>query len=298
MGLKQCFFYKMSYTATINPKHYHYIMKKIRQYFDEQGLTECYLSDQPQIISACENIDSISIYEWDGLKFPHQQTSQILMEYCILRDTLGCKGYYNTCNSFRVEKNPVKNRHVQQFALLECESDWNFREMIDFQKGLLRAVGIKPFHGDDFPEITYKDACLKYNVNEIGHSEEIKLCHDLNSPAVFLTHFTLDTNPFWNMQKVDDHVLKVDVIIGKQQPMEVIGSATRSNNVEEMYEMFHTMSNGKYAEVLYNEFGKDRVDAELKEYLSLPFKQRSGMGIGMGRLVFACQSLGIFDHLD
>jgi hypothetical protein len=80
--------------------------------------------------------------------------------------------------------------------------------------------------------------------------------------------------------------------------MEIIGSSERSTDANEMREMFHTVSNGEYCKKLYDEFTEERVEKELEEYLSLPFKQRSGMGIGMTRLVYACQTLGIFDHLD
>lgn len=295
----------MSY-ATMNPKHYDYLMKKIRGYFEEQGLTECYLMDSPAIMSACEEHTSIVPYYLGGTKYPLNQTTQMALEHLYMTEKNFTdnkyNGYYGMCNSVRWEVNPVQGRHSSTgiFPLLECEAGWDQREMINFQKGLLRAIGIKPFQGDDFVEIEYKDACLKYQVEEIGHEEEKKLCKDFNSPAVFLTNFTLNSNPFWNMKKVDDYVLKVDVIIGHPDfsPKEIIGSSERSTNVQEMRDMFHTVSNGDYCKKLYEEFGFERVEKELEEYLALPFRQRSGMGIGMTRLVYACQTLGIFDHLD
>jgi aspartyl/asparaginyl-tRNA synthetase len=284
----------------MNPKHYHYVVNKLRQYFNEQGLIECYLNDNPSILAACEDVANLHTYNWGGTSFAHMQTSQMLLEKLCLEEGKDFKGYYNMCNSFRLEKNPVKNRHAEkgQFALLECEGPWDQRGMIQFQKGMLRSLGIHPWQGDDFPEITYKEACLKYGVHEIGHEEEIKLCHDLNSPVVFLKDFTYNSFPFWNMKKQGDVALKVDILIGNVQPMEVVGSAERSCNKEEMRECFHTISNGQYAQFLYNEFGKERVEKELEEYLSHNFIQRSGMGIGMNRLVYACETLGLFDHLD
>ena len=54
-----------------------------------------------------------------------------------------------------------------------------------------------------------------------------------------------------------------------------------------MKEDFYTISNGEYAELLFNKFGKDRVEKELNEYLSNDFFERFGGGIGMTRLASA-----------
>jgi hypothetical protein len=54
-----------------------------------------------------------------------------------------------------------------------------------------------------------------------------------------------------------------------------------------MREMFHTISEGGYANILYAQFGKERVEAELEAFLSKNFFQRSGGGIGMTRMIRA-----------
>ena len=51
--------------------------------------------------------------------------------------------------------------------------------------------------------------------------------------------------------------------------------------------MFHEISDGMYADLLYDKFGKDRVDKELDEFLSLDFIPRVGGGIGITRLLHA-----------
>jgi hypothetical protein len=40
-----------------------------------------------------------------------------------------------------------------------------------------------------------------------------------------------------------------------------------------------------YAKTLYNHFGKERVDAEMNEFLAHNFITRSGGGIGITRLI-------------
>ena len=77
---------------------------------------------------------------------------------------------------------------------------------------------------------------------------------------------------------------KCDVIMGG---METIGSAERGTDVEEMREQFYTISEGGYAELLFNLFGKERVEKELNEFLAHDFIPRFGGGIGVTRMISA-----------
>ena len=79
-------------------------------------------------------------------------------------------------------------------------------------------------------------------------------------------------------------VKKIDVILGGK---ETIGSAERSTDKDQMRDTFHTISDGGYAQLLYDKFGKERVEKELDEFLSFDFFPRSGGGIGMQRLMSA-----------
>jgi hypothetical protein len=81
---------------------------------------------------------------------------------------------------------------------------------------------------------------------------------------------------------------KVDVILYGQ---ETIGSAERSCDVEKMREMFYSIEDGKYCAKLFELFGKDRVEKELNEFLSLKFFPRFGGGIGMTRMARAYELL-------
>ena len=107
----------------------------------------------------------------------------------------------------------------------------------------------------------------------------------------FLTEFPQRTHPFWNMKhKVDDIYSKVDVIMFG---METIGSAERSCNVDEMRKQFYTISDGEYATLLFNHFGRKRVEDELEEYFSLDMFERFGGGIGVTRMVRAMKESNI-----
>ena len=117
----------------------------------------------------------------------------------------------------------------------------------------------------------------------------------------FLTEFPEYTSPFWNM-KISDKTSansrtahKCDVIMGG---METIGSAERATDVQEMKEQFYTISEGGYAELLFDLFGKDRVELELFKFLSHDFIPRYGGGIGVTRMISAMKRAGLIVKND
>jgi aspartyl/asparaginyl-tRNA synthetase len=83
---------------------------------------------------------------------------------------------------------------------------------------------------------------------------------------------------------------KIDVILSG---METIGSAERSIDINDMVERFKTISDGKYAQILYDKFGQERVDNEMNEFLSHNFIVRSGGGIGITRLISSMLKEGL-----
>ena len=54
---------------------------------------------------------------------------------------------------------------------------------------------------------------------------------------------------------------------------------------------FYNIEGGKYCEKLFELFGKERVEAELEEFLKFEFFERFGGGIGMTRLARAYEML-------
>ena len=74
---------------------------------------------------------------------------------------------------------------------------------------------------------------------------------------------------------------------------ETIGSAERSSDANEMREQFHTISEGMNADLLFGQFGKDRVEKELEEFLSYDMVPRVGGGIGITRLLHAMNDYSV-----
>lgn len=135
----------------------------------------------------------------------------------------------------------------------------------------------------DYPGGDYIDVARRYGVEIIDDREEDLLCKEFG-PVFFLKNFPVITSPFWNM-KMDGYVSKkVDVILHGQ---ETIGSAERSCDKDEMKHMFHTISDGDYANILYGKFTKERVDKEFEDFMKKDFFPRYGGGIGMTRMIRA-----------
>ena len=175
--------------------------------------------------------------------------------------------------------------------MFEFESHGNMEDLIDMEKELLDYLGFsKDYRQSIYPQVKYDEYSKLCGVDELGYAEEEALCADYGD-VTFLTDFPQRTHPFWNMRYAGDGIYnKVDVIIHGQ---ETIGSAERSCDKFWMRNQFHTISDGEYANLLFNHFGKKRVEDELEKYLEFDMFDRFGGGIGVTRMVRAMEMSGL-----
>jgi hypothetical protein len=202
------------------------------------------------------------------------------LEYELLENP-DFNGVFCISTSYRQEKNPIPGRHSLIFPMFEIETKGTIVDMIKLQSELLEYLGF------DTPIIkNYDDLCNEYNTDILEHEHETKMWMEIGE-SISLQNFPLRTNPFWNMKKGEgDKFNKVDIILFGQ---ETIGSAERSCDKESMREMFYTIENGNYSGKLFELFGRERVEKELNEFLSLDFFPRFGWGCGLTRLARAYQ---------
>jgi len=204
------------------------------------------------------------------------------------------KGYFCLSTSYRNEPNPVPGRHDLIFPMFEFESKGDMDDMLQLEKELLEQLGFgkEMYPENQYPEGDYEDVATKYKVDLLEHEHEAQLEKD-HGPVFFLKNFPERTSPFWNMAECEGdptHSKKVDVII---HGIETIGSAQRSCNKEAMRHTFNTISGGSYADMLYSNFSKERVQTEMNDFLSKEFFPRFGGGIGMTRMIRAMKLSGI-----
>ena len=275
-----------------NMYEYSKVVKKMRDFFqDEKGFIEVPAQSRQSILAACEDPATISQYIFSGVNWPLPQTGQMWLERDLL-DNPEAKGVFCVTTSYRNEPNPIEGRHDKIFPMFEFESHGDMEDMIKLETELLNHLGFNNAYADkqDYARIKYDEASEKYGVSELDYDEEEALCRDYDN-CTFLTPFPLRTHPFWNMKHAGNGIYnKVDVIM---HGMETIGSAERATDTYEMREQFHNISDGEYANLLFNHFGKKRVEDELEEYLSLDMFERYGGGIGVTRMVAAMKSAGL-----
>ncbi len=254
------------------------VVNKLRAFFLQRGYVEVHTQDRLSILAACEDPSTIASFNYSNDIWPLPQTGQMWLEYELLTKP-ELPGVFCVSTSYRQEPNPIPGRHKVLFPMFEFESKGNIDDLRAMETDLLRYLGF----GQNFVHKSYDSLAAHYGVKELTSAEENNMKIDFGN-VVFLERFPQHTSPFWNMKKDGNYANKIDVIINGQ---ETIGSAERSTNPEEMKTLFHTISDGGYAKILYDKFGKERVEKELEEFMSLPFFPRFGGGIGMTRLMSA-----------
>lgn len=263
-----------------NTKIYHELVQKMRTFFVTKGFIEVPSQSRLSILAACENPHSVKTFEYGGEIWPLPQTGQMWLEYELLKNPQW-EGVFCISTSYREEKNPIPGRHELIFPMFEFESKGTMEDLLLLELELLQFLGFStPV------EVNYEDVCQEYGGVEILEDEHETRMWNEKGKVVSLQNFPLRTNPFWNMKhnSLTNIFNKVDVILYGQ---ETIGSAERSCDVEKMREMFYTIENGGYCSKLFELFGKERVEKELEEFLSLNFFPRFGAGIGLTRLARA-----------
>ena len=267
-----------NYRGVEDTKAYSKVVSKLREFFQKKDFVEVHTQDRLSILAACEDPTTVATFNYAGEKWPLPQTGQMWLEYELLTNP-DVTGVFCLSTSFRNEQNPVPGRHKIIFPMFEFESKGSINDLKKLEEELIEYLGFK--QKGDFVHQTYDQLAQKYQTNDLSHKEENKMEKDYG-PVVFLENFPQRTSPFWNMRRNGEYANKIDVIVAGN---ETIGSAERSTDIKEMREQFQTISNGKYAGLLYDLFGKERVENELDDFLSLNFFPRFGGGIGITRLI-------------
>ncbi len=276
---------KNNYMATKNIRSYSAAVNKLRDFFLKKGFKEVHTQDRLSILAACEDPSTVATYNYAGNKWPLPQTGQMWLEYELLNNP-DLPGVFCVSTSYRHEPNPIPGRHEIIFPMFEFESKGGMDDLRELERELCESLGF----GDKskYPHKVYDEMSEYYDAPDLKHAHEQEMWKEFG-PVFFLERFPIRTSPFWNMRKNGEHAHKIDVILCG---METIGSAERSSNAKEMREQFHTISDGGYAKLLFDQFGRERVEGELEDFLTLPFFPRYGGGIGMTRMIRALETVG------
>jgi len=272
-------------TQLINPEKFTEAATQLRGFFMSKGFHEVHTQNRLSILAACEDPTTVATYNYNGEVWPLPQTGQMWLEYELLNNPVS-PGFFCMSTSYRAEKEIVEGRHDTIFPMFEFEMPGNIKDLEEMEKELCEHMGFGSKHSivdKDYAE--WSDLFDLYGGEELQHKHEKMMCDRWQGRVCMIKNFPNHTSPFWNMkQNGDGTAAKIDVIISGQ---ETIGSAERSSDPVEMRDMFHTISDGLYSNLLYDLFGKNRVEKELDNFLDLDFFPRVGGGIGMTRLLSA-----------
>ena len=274
-------------------KNFDIVVEKLRGFFkDVKGFREVHTQNKKSILAACEDPKTIATYNYEGQIWPLPQTGQMWLEHYLLEHPEE-NGFFCVSTSYRNEPDPIPGRHDRIFPMFEFELKGGMDELRKVEKELLDYLGFYRVNGD-YPSGDYDKICGDYGgVEELENEHEERLNTDYG-PVFFLENFPERTSPFWNMKLQDNktHSNKIDVIL---HGIETIGSAERSVDPEAMREKFYSISGGFYSNLLFSQFGKDRVEKELDEFLKKDFFKRSGGGIGITRMIRAMKLSKLLD---
>lgn len=253
-------------------------VNRLRTFFLKKGFVEVNTQDRLSILAACEDPHTVASYQYAGQTWPLPQTGQMWLEYELLTRP-DVSGVFCVSTSYRNEPNPIPGRHRIIFPMFEFEVRGDYNDLRQQCRDMVTHLGIAS--ENEIHHSEYDAMAKHYETDELTAEHEMRMHKDFGR-AVFIENFPLTTSPFWNMKRNSaTHANKIDVII---DGMETFGTAERSEDVEEMRHEFHSICNGGYAAKLYELFGKERVEKELEEFLSLPLVSRYGGGIGINRL--------------
>jgi aspartyl/asparaginyl-tRNA synthetase len=269
-------------TQLINPSKFTKTVGLLRSFFLNKGFEEVHTQNRLSILAACEDPFNVATYNYAGQVWPLPQTGQMWLEYELLTRP-SSKGFFCVSTSYRQEPNAIPGRHDIIFPMFEFEMPGDIDDLKKMEYELCQHLGFK------MPtEKTYAEWQEEYGIEgELTAEHETKMFE--NYYTTMITDFPEFTSPFWNMSRnTDGTSKKIDVILGG---METIGSAERSTDVEQMRDTFHTITEGAYSNLLFDKFGKERVEEELETFLKHDFFPRVGGGIGMTRMISALDRL-------
>ena len=270
-------------TQLISPTKFTHAVGLLRSFFLDKGFEEVHTQNRLSILAACEDPFNVATYNYAGQVWPLPQTGQMWLEHELLSSP-SSKGFFCVSTSYRQEPNAIPGRHDIIFPMFEFEMPGDIDDLKKMEYELCEHLGFKKP-----TEKTYAEWQQHYghaNDYEMTADEEGKMYEEFGTTMI--TDFPEFTSPFWNMSRHEGGATskKIDVILGG---METIGSAERSTDKDMMRDTFHTITDGAYSNLLYELFGKDRVEAELEEFLKFDFFPRVGGGIGMTRMIAALE---------
>ena len=118
----------------IDPFEFDFVSTKLREFFKSRGMIEVPVQHRLSILAACEDVSTISTFEYAGSVYPLPQTGQMWLEYELLNKYNMTGGYFCYSTSYRQELNPKPGRHNLIFPMIEFELPGDMNVLQEFEK--------------------------------------------------------------------------------------------------------------------------------------------------------------------
>ena len=122
--------------SIIDSSDFHFVVKKMREFFTARGFIEVHTQNRLSILAACEDPDTIATYEYSNQVWPLPQTGQMWLEYEMLKHPDRAPGYFCVSTSYRQEPNPIEGRHEVIFHMFEFEIKGGMDDLLKMEKDL------------------------------------------------------------------------------------------------------------------------------------------------------------------
>lgn len=251
-------------------------IRDFNSFLKEQGFVECASHAHAlRNLAACENHKAISDTVLSNERTALPQTAQMLLEEYLLRFKDLWKLFTRSI-SYRNELVIDDGRHLPLFSMTEVECRGDFKNLKMFVEEFCYH-----FYNIPITFVSYFEG-LKLVGKKIGEllseDDETVIVNEVGGP-VGLYYFPEETNPYFNMARTDFEyggqlyrvAKKLDILVAdrNKKALEIAGLAERSTEEDEVQTNFDTMMNGEYKRTLYSIAGKDRIDTEFLNYLTL-----------------------------
>ena len=261
----------------INSLDFTDITKKLRRFFDKKGWVEVYTQNTLHLLSVHEDTNILSNFNYDGMIWPLPQTAKITLDYELLKHS-DWKGVFCLSTCFKNSSDQLDTSDNKIVPMYEFIMRGNMEDLIHIEAELLHYLGLGEI--DQFVYKKYSTLLEKYDINELNN----KLIYDDIGSVVFLKEYPNDNSTFWNTKLATNKLTlkNINVIING---IKVIHSAEMSVNKEDMREQFNKMNNKNYTNILFSNYGKERVEKEVEDYLKLDFFTRAGGYIDITKFI-------------
>lgn len=232
-------------------KKYHSVVTLVREFFSDRDFVEADIQSKVSLLSGFLNIDNIVTFHHKGRIWPVHSSNMLELDKWFLSnmDNVG-DGVFCTTHSYS------KNGKIR--PLIEFEFNGHYKDAVNFVLEFTDFLGFE----EDYI-LQYDEICEHYSETDITNALKNNLREDFGNCCIIVDPPAVDDEVYWNVKVDDKMTYNIDCILCGNV---AIQSRELETDVDVMKTRF--LAHPDYQK-LVNTFGKNRVNSEIENYLSL-----------------------------